>query len=162
MEELYYLAGLIDGEGTITLIKSKSSDKFRSPIVSITSTTWELMIYLHQNYGGHVCKQKVYQDHHKQSWSWRLRHKSALDLCSKLYPLLKEPNKAYRAYLLSQVYPQVTLRNGKYSQEQFDLKLKFEDAFFHPSTPLLKALGAYESLASLPISSSLDGVSIAS
>lgn len=135
MEELYYLAGLIDGEGTITLSKNNKNDIFRTPVISCSSTTYELVDYLKQHYGGHISKQKVYQDHHKQAWSWKTSYLNAIHLCTKLKDLLREPSKAYRAKMIAEIYPSVTLRNGKYTSEQINSKLQFEDKFFHPSMP---------------------------
>ena len=34
-----YVAGLIDGEGTITLSHNNKGDAYRTPVVSMTSTT---------------------------------------------------------------------------------------------------------------------------
>lgn len=135
MEELYYLAGLIDGEGTITLTKNNSKDKFRVPTISMSSTTYELVNYLKSNYGGSISNHKTYQDHHKQSWVWRTSYSNAVELCNKLSTLLREPCKKYRAQFISQYYPLVTKRNGKYTEKEIELKLFFEDCFFHPSTP---------------------------
>jgi len=47
-----YVAGLIDGEGTITLSHDNSGDAYRAPVVSMTSTTRELVDLLHDEYGG--------------------------------------------------------------------------------------------------------------
>ena len=138
MEELYYLAGLIDGEGTITLSHLHGDDLFRFPVVSCTSTTYELVEYLKQNYGGSISKQKVYKDHHRQSWSWKVTYNNAVNLCTLLKPLLREPSKRYRAKMISEIYPSVTVRNGKYNKNQKETKLQFETNFFHPSEPLSK------------------------
>lgn len=136
MEELYYLAGLIDGEGTITLTRHNKHRKYRSPTISCSSTTYQIVEYLKQNYGGYICKHKTYKAHHKQSWSWRTDYNSAIELCTKIKDLLREPIKAYRAKMISEIYPLVTRRNGKYKESQIPAKLQFEQDFFHPSTPL--------------------------
>lgn len=135
MKELYYLAGLIDGEGTITLSKINSNNQFRTPVISVSSTTYELVEYLKQNYGGHISKHKVYKDNHKQSWSWKLTYSPAVNLCKRLYKFLREPSKKYRAKFISDNYPNLTKRNGKYSEEEIKAKILFEDQFFHPSIP---------------------------
>lgn len=140
MEELYYLAGLIDGEGTITLSKIHKIDRFRAPVISMSSTTYELVEYLKQNYGGFISKHKVYQEHHKQSWVWQTTYTNAVDLCKKLSNLLREPSKKYRAQFISQYYPLVTKRNGKYKDSEIEQKLFFEDCFFHPSTPFQESM----------------------
>jgi hypothetical protein len=129
----YYIAGLLDGEGTITLTKSHSRKEFKTPVVSCSSTTIEFLELLKSNYGGHISKHKVYQDHHKQSWSWKVSYQSAIKVCHDMKTLLLDPTKIHRAKLVSEQYPLVTNRNGKYSEEQRQAKFFFEDQFFHPS-----------------------------
>ncbi len=132
MEDDIYTAGLFDGEGTVTL--AKSNNTFRYPVVSVSSTTIHLLEFLKTHYGGHISKHKIYKDHHKQSWSWKLTHNAALIFLEKILPYLKEPEKQRRALLLTQNYKKVTRRNGKYSKQQLQAKLAFEQQFFHPSS----------------------------
>lgn len=129
MSHLPYTAGLIDGEGTITLSKLNSGE-FRSPVVSVTSTSYELLDFLKIEFGGHICKQKVYKSHHKQSWSWKLRHDQAVELCTILIPFLKEKSKLKRAKLIHKFYKKLTPRNGKYSDSLKKKKIQFEKLFF--------------------------------
>lgn len=133
MEIHIYTAGLFDGEGTVTLTKRGKS---RLPIVSVTSTTYELLQFLKQTYGGTISKQKVYKKHHKQSWSWKAAYDTAISFLSSITPYLKEPAKRYRAQLILSEYKSLTKRNGKYSQEELSQKIDFEHRFFHPSTPV--------------------------
>ncbi len=130
----YYIAGLLDGEGTITLSKTHSHKKFRTPVVSCSSTTIEFLELLKSNYGGFISKHKVYQNHHKQSWSWKASYYAAIKICNDMKHLLLDPIKIHRAKLVSEQYLLVTNRNGKYSEEQSLAKHNFEDQFFHPST----------------------------
>lgn len=130
----YYIAGLIDGEGTITLSKTHKHKKFRTPVVSCSSTTLRILEILKEAYGGHISKQKVYQDHHKQSWSWKATNHAAIRICNDLNQILQEPSKAHRAFLISSMYPLVTKRNGRYTEKEEKSKFKFEELFFHPST----------------------------
>lgn len=129
-----YIAGIIDGEGTITLSKVRKSAQFRAPVVSVSSTTLEILEYLKSHFGGSIVKHKVYQKHHKQSWSWKLDYTRAVKLCEAILPYLLEPEKRRRAMLLIDVYGRVTSRNGKYSPEQLSAKMAFEHDFYHPST----------------------------
>lgn len=126
---LAYTAGLIDGEGSVTLLRSKKSDKFRHPVVSLTSTSRELIDFLTSEFGGTVKNQKVYKSHHKTSWVWTLRWNSAIDFLERIRPFMKESSKCKRADLLINSYKDNTNRNGKYTQEQIEKKLEFETAF---------------------------------
>lgn len=60
-----YTAGLIDGEGSILLSKLRPTE-FRTPVISLTSTSFEFLSFLKLNYGGYICKQKTYKSHYKK------------------------------------------------------------------------------------------------
>lgn len=129
----YYAAGLVDGEGTITLgiATSKSNNKnFRLPIVSMSSTSIELLEFMKARYGGTICSHKVYQDHHKQSWSWKAVYSDAVKFCEVIGPILLEPEKRHRANLIATEYSLVTKRNGKYSEAELAAKYEFQERFF--------------------------------
>lgn len=132
---ILYTAGLLDGEGTITLTYTRKKSLFRTPVVSVTSTTIELMTALKATYGGFICNQKVYKVHHLPAYSWRVTGSKAIDLCAAVLPHLIVPEKKYRANLLVTSYFNVTRRNGKYTEEEKLLKIQFENSFFHPSKP---------------------------
>lgn len=132
---ILYTAGLIDGEGTITLSYKRKINPFRYPVVSVASTTIEIILALRETYGGSVCKHKVYKTHHLKSYIWRVCGSKAIELCGLLSPLLLVPEKKYRADLIAIEYPRVTEKNGKYTDATRTLKIQFENRFFHPSKP---------------------------
>ena len=127
-----YTAGVIDGEGTITLSRLPNRE-FRYPCVSVSSTTKEILDFLKESYGGSISRHKTYQKHHKQSWSWKVLNRSAINLLMDIQDLLLDPNKSYRAKLITTHYVALTPRNGRYSPEQRSKKFAFEQEFFHPS-----------------------------
>jgi len=122
-DDLCYLAGLIDGEGTIGLCPS---GKFRQPFISMSSTTPELIRFLRVRIGGAVCRQKLQSPRHSKSWSWRLRGDKALSLMRQLLPYLREPNKAARAEVMVARHKTVTPRNGKYTASMLASKRAYE------------------------------------
>jgi hypothetical protein len=130
-----YVAGLIDGEGTITLSHNNRGDAYRTPVVSMTSTTRELVDLIHDEYGGSVRFHRTYHVRHSNSFIWSVRHDRALKMLERISPYLRVPEKVSRANLILARYKAVTPRNGKYSAFQHDSKLEFEYLFFHPSTP---------------------------
>ena len=130
-----YVAGLIDGEGTITLSHNNKGDAYRTPVVSMTSTTRELVDLLHDEYGGSVRYHRTYRPQHSDSFIWSVRHDRALRMLARITPYLRVPEKVDRAHLVLTRYKDVTPRNGKYSSAQRESKLEFERLFFHPSTP---------------------------
>lgn len=127
-----YTAGLFDGEGTVTLTKAHKRNKFRAPVVSVTSTSIDLLNFLKENYGGYISQKKLYKKHHKQSWAWSASYDIAILFLSKITPFLKEPEKLRRARLILKSYKSVTQRNGQYTEKQYIAKLTFEQQFFHP------------------------------
>ena len=128
MSKYIYLAGLLDGEGTVGI--SKNSSKYRTPYISVTSTTYEIVKWLEDNFGGHIAKQKVYQDHHKQSWCWKLVNRQQVDdLLINTLPYMLEPDKIRRGHMILDEYSKVTNRNGKYTPEQLAAKIDFENRF---------------------------------
>lgn len=132
-ENLIYTAGLMDGEGTVTLLRGRKSDKFKHPVISITSTSIELIQFLKETYGGVISNQKTYKKHHKPSWSWKLSFDPALQFISSVRPYMKEKSKCYRMDLILANYKNLTKRNGKYTPDEIEAKLNFETTFFHPS-----------------------------
>lgn len=133
---LDYVAGVIDGEGTITLSRTSGTSKWRTPIVSVSSTTIEILNGLVATFGGTICKHKVYKKHHQPSFSWRLTGRKAVAICEQLQHCLLVPAKRHRAKLIAKQYLTCTPRNGKYTAAQTRKKQQFENAFFHPSKPL--------------------------
>lgn len=138
MEDLVraYTTGVIDGEGTITLSRLPNRE-FRYPCGSVSSTTKEILDFLKEHYGGHISHHKTYQEHHKQSWSWKIMNRNAIDLLTDIQDLLLDPVKIYRAKLISKHYIALTPRNGRYTPDQHAKKLAFEQEFFHPSDTIV-------------------------
>lgn len=134
--DLAYAAGLLDGEGTVTLSKNNSSDKFRTPAITMSSTTYALLEFMKNSFGGNIVNHKIYKDHHKQSWVWHLRGDAVLTFLGQVVPFVREHDKKRRADLLLKKYKLVTVRNGKYTEEQLAAKQQLEHEFFHPSGSL--------------------------
>ena len=128
--EHVYAAGLIDGEGSIQFTRH-SKNKHRVPVVSCSSTTYEILAFLKQKYGGTICKHKTYKDHHKQSWAWKVDYNKALKCMESIIPYMREPEKIRRIKLLLGKYKSVTPRNGRYNDELLAARAKLEKEFFN-------------------------------
>jgi len=127
---IQYLAGLFDGEGTITLTKRRSSDLFRTPTLSLTSTTEQLCVVMQQQFGGWIINKKTYKIHHKPAWSWYTNGDNAIKACTQLVPHILEPQKKARMQHIIDTYKSVTPRNGKYNPQTKLCKEQFEEKFF--------------------------------
>lgn len=120
------MAGLLDGEGTIGITYT-SKGRFRSPYISVSSTTPRIMEWLKDNFGGNIVTVKKYQDHHKQAYSWKLRTlPKIMELLENTLPYMLEDEKIRRGNMILHEYLLVTPRNGKYTPEMLVAKQDFE------------------------------------
>jgi hypothetical protein len=124
-----YTAGLIDGEGTISLVYKYKSNPYRWPTITVPSCTKELTDFLKNQFGGCISNKRPDKVGHTPSKTWRLAGDKSLALLNLLLPYLKEPDKIRRAKLLIDKYKRLTPRNGRYTTEQRIKKLEFEHQF---------------------------------
>ncbi|WP_138418410.1 LAGLIDADG family homing endonuclease [Aquibacillus sediminis] len=129
--EAAYVAGIIDGEGSITLTRMHEGE-YRRPCISIASTDKELLVYLQSIVGGTLNNKKNYKpDQHKDSYTLSIKRKHEVFYVLKMVsPFLRIEKKKRRAMFILDNYNVVTPRNGKYNQEQLENKLSFEEKFF--------------------------------
>ncbi|WP_297637993.1 hypothetical protein [uncultured Clostridium sp.] len=124
--EKAYIAGIIDGEGSIMLQRIHKNE-FPSPCVSIASTTLELFDFIKKAYGkGTIIKKKNYNlERHKDCYSYVLRRNDAIDFLKEISPYLIIESKKKRANLIITKYKKLTPRNGRYTKELLVLKEQF-------------------------------------
>lgn len=129
MEEIVksYIAGLIDGEGSILLTKK---NKWRYPAVSISSTTIEMLNFLIPLYGGCISQKRHLNKNYLTEYQYSVVYDKAILLLKDILPYLKHPIKKQRAELIINDYKKVTKRNGKYNSEEIKRKEEFENKFF--------------------------------
>lgn len=132
-ESIYsWVAGLVDGEGSIMLGRSRKTE-FRSPQLSVSNTAIELLEPLQRIFGGRICNHGRRTKKHAVAYSWRLSHDQALMAMSKIYPFMQHPLKRKRIQFLIARYKRVTKRNGRYTEKELQRKQSFEDQFFQLS-----------------------------
>jgi hypothetical protein len=131
-EEKAYIAGIIDGEGSIMLQKFHSN-QLPSPCVSIASTTIELLewISLKINSGAITKKKNYNSEKHKDSYTLVVRYNNAIELLNEVEPYLVIQAKKLRAKLILEKYKSLTPRNGRYSSELIEAKNKFYNEFIN-------------------------------
>lgn len=124
--EIAYLAGIIDGEGSIMLLRYNKSE-YPSPCISISSTDLELLIWIKDRIGsGRINEKKNYNiEKHKTSYTYSIYYDKALEIMESIYPYLVISKKKERAKFIVNGYKQVTMRNGKYTVEQKLAKEQF-------------------------------------
>ena len=120
-----YIAGLIDGEGTVTLTR-KHKNENRQLCVSISSTEIELLKFVLSTTGvGKITNKQASKSHHSHSYAYAVYNRQALALLEQTLPYLRS-YKRDRAALILKEYLTVTPRNGKYSTEVLTMKKLFE------------------------------------
>ena len=78
--EAAYVAGIVDGEGTITLTKTHRGEN-RRPIVSISSTERPLLEYVQLVIGaGRITNKRRSRAHHSASFTFVISSRNALTL----------------------------------------------------------------------------------
>ncbi|WHY76803.1 LAGLIDADG family homing endonuclease [Neobacillus sp. WH10] len=129
--EAAYIAGIIDGEGSITLTRMHEKE-YRRPCITIASTDKELLVYLQTLANGTINNKKNYNpDRHKDSYTLTIKKKEiVLDILKLITPYLRVDKKRNRALWILENYDNVTPRNGKYNSVLLEKKIAFEDSFF--------------------------------
>jgi hypothetical protein len=121
-----YIAGLIDGEGTITLTR-KHRNENRQLCVSISNTERVLLEFVLKTVGaGKITGKRTTQPHHTPSYTYSIYNRQALSLVGQLSPFLRS-YKSKRAAIIERDYVALTPRNGKYNEKLLQQRKVFEE-----------------------------------
>jgi hypothetical protein len=111
-----YMAGLIDGEGTVTLSRRHRNDQ-RQLVVSIANTERRLLEWTLDTVGaGKITGKRISSPIHSPSFTYSIANRQALRLLEQIAPYLRS-YKATRTKLILQNYINLTPRNGRYTEE---------------------------------------------
>ena len=123
-----YIAGLVDGEGTVSLTHRHKNEN-RQLEISISNTEMKLLEYLLKTIGtGRITQKKTYSNKHTPSATYLISNRQALSLLEQISPYLRT-YKQHRADLVLQDYLRLTPRNGKYSPEVQQQRDRFIEKF---------------------------------
>lgn len=88
MPEAAYIAGLIDGEGTVTLTREHKNER-RRLVISISSTERVLLEYVkkHTNVGT-ITNKRSYNKNHSPSYAYKVTNRQALELLRQTKPFM--------------------------------------------------------------------------
>jgi hypothetical protein len=124
-----YLAGLIDGEGTVTLTR-RNRNKHRGLVVTISNTEMILLKYVQTVTGvGKITNKKIAQASHTPSYTYQVTNRQALGLLEQITRYMQS-HKAARARLALKKYLRLTPRNGRYTTNQLHERETFINEFF--------------------------------
>ena len=123
-----YIAGLVDGEGTITLSALHRGER-RRIVVVISNTDRALLEFVRDTVGaGRITAKRTYSERHTPSFAYSLASRQALDVLAQIASFLKT-YRAQRAAMAIEHYVHLTPRNGKYSAECLRRRDEFEKEF---------------------------------
>ena len=124
--DVAYLAGIIDGEGSIMLNKYHKSE-YPAPCIAVSSSDLELLEWIKNLIqAGRINKKKNYNpEKHKTSYTYSLYYNRAIEIMELIEPYLVIVRKKKRAQHIVKYYKDVTVRNGRYNAEQKKAKENF-------------------------------------
>lgn len=116
--DLSYIAGIIDGEGCITILKRKRLNEkiFYILSLSIGNTEIKLLKWILKNVGGHICKRPTqYKKYYRRYWIWTMYANNVASLLNKVMPYLIIKSKQAKIAISFQKHITDTDRRGKCS-----------------------------------------------
>lgn len=118
-----YLAGIIDGEGHISINRNKNCpQRRRNPRyqaeIAVVNTDIRLMEFLVENVGGSYYQRKKVKEWHKDTYSWKVTSTTARDLCVKLLPYLLL--KKGQAELIIKLYEECNFNTRVLTEEEVE------------------------------------------
>jgi LAGLIDADG-like domain len=124
-----YLAGLIDGEGTIALTRIHRGQN-RQLAVTISSTELALLEWTKSATGvGKITSKRTSAPQHSPGYTYCVANRQALALLTQVHQYLRS-YKALRSRLVIENYLKLTPRNGKYTEVLLEARRRFEQLFF--------------------------------
>lgn len=123
--EAAYIAGLIDGEGTVILGR-KHRNENRHLAITISNTEMALLKFVVDSIGcGKITNKRTTRLHHIPSFTYAIYNRQALDLLRQIHSPLRS-YKARRANIIIRDYLALTPRNGKCTAAQRKARDAFE------------------------------------
>ena len=128
--EKAYIAGIIDGEGSIMLIRFHKN-QHPSPCITISSSSRELLEWIQETTKvGRIQAKKNYNPkRHLDSYTYTVRYNDAINILLDIEPYLVITQKKVRAQMIINEYKSITPRNGRYSPELLKAKEDFYQRF---------------------------------
>jgi hypothetical protein len=135
-EKLAYLAGIIDGEGSIMLWKSNIDPKRRGQFnlrVNVSSTDKCLMEWLFNNFGGHFYEMNApsrkAKPHWKQQYIWEVSRPHMLNFLKSIYDFLVI--KKERCKIAIEFRETFAKRERNLTEDTFNIRFKLYEQIKH-------------------------------
>lgn len=123
-DDWVYTAGLVDGEGSITIGTSKKRWAFFSIRLSVAMTNQNVITWLHDVFGGTLMERQPLFPR-KRYWIWYVDGNAAVPILHRLQPMLKV--KAAQAWLAQEAWANKEdgRRVGGVGEEQKALRIGY-------------------------------------
>jgi hypothetical protein len=109
-----YIAGIVDGEGTVTLSRVHKKEN-RRLVVCVSNNELSILKFLQMSLGvGRITRKRLYSDRHRPAFTYQVSSRQALELLRQIVPYMMS-YKVLRGRLALNLYVDVTPRNGKYT-----------------------------------------------
>jgi hypothetical protein len=129
-----YIAGLVDGEGTVTLSRLHRNEN-RRLVVCISNNDLGMLRQVQAIIGaGRITSKRVYSPRHAPSFNYQINGRQALELLRQIVGFLKS-YKLKRAQLVLLHYLRLTPRNGRYTPATAAARRRFESDLLAISPP---------------------------
>lgn len=120
-----YIAGLVDGEGTVTLTRWHRGEN-RRLVVSVSNNELTMLEFVRRTAGaGQITRKRTYSPRHAESYTYQISGRQALGLLRQIVPYMKS-YKSARASLALREYVRLTPRNGRYTEATRLARARFE------------------------------------
>ncbi len=87
IEDIAYLAGIVDGEGSVTLLGEFG--RSLTLMLVVGQANYALISWLRDTFGGNISEEKLRGLSRKQFWRWYIRGDCAAAILSQIAPYLK-------------------------------------------------------------------------
>lgn len=126
--ELAYLAGLMDGEGTISIYKHWCNRKWwLSPEIIISNTNLALLEWIQTGYDGWIRPQKIYPGR-KPMYVWKKQGKKAIDFIRLIEPFLRlKKAQAQILFDFGKTISTVSMGSKKLTEGTTEYRIKLKD-----------------------------------
>ena len=122
-----YIAGLVDGEGTVTLSRLHRNEN-RRLVLCVSNNDLGLLQHVKNEIGaGRITSKRVYSARHAPSFNYQINNRQALAVLRQIVAYMKS-YKAARARLALRDYVRLTPRNGRYTADTAAARRSFEAA----------------------------------
>lgn len=116
--ERAYLAGILDGEGCVSLYWRRKSARYLTPSVQVLNTRRELIDWLQERWGGSIYQRPNNRPNYKPSWTWTIAGQLALKAIADARPylVLKGPQADLLLTRLPRAYPAQEREKGRWKK----------------------------------------------